>query len=641
MRAVTAVLTFAIVLRTDAPPLAPGHRLEMRVPTPPAAETLQSNDNRQPAGTRRDGRLELRLEARAGRWFPEGADGRGLDVAGFAEEGKGLQNPGPLIRVTAGTEVRVSLRNRLTRGLTVFGLGARGAADSVTVAADSLREIAFTPTAPGVYYYFARSKLHPFGTRREEDSQLNGAIIVDSPGAPQFSYGDRVFLMSWWFTFDSTSPTGLGRATMAINGLSWPHTERLQMTQGDSARWHVINLTESDHPMHLHGFYFRVEGKGNGIRDSVYSPSEQRMGVTEIVNPFETATLAWEASRPGNWIFHCHFAAHLALTPLDMERGVLDQSSVEHHMSDRPHQMYGLVLGISVAPHGEIARLAPPRRNIRLIVRERPHIYGDRPGYAFVLGGTREAADSTAMPMPGPPLVLKQGERVAITIVNQSQDRAAVHWHGIELESYADGVPGWSGHDASILPSVAPGDSITVRFTPPRAGTFMYHSHFNENQQINSGLYGPIIVLAPGQKFDPKVDRVMFVSSAGPPGNVITGPWPALQLNGKQVPDTMSLRAGVTYRFRFIDLTTDMATRVRLAEGDAPVEWRPVAKDGAALPAAQSVAKPALLYFDPGEIYDFEFMRKSPGDLTLRVSPPDAPPQFGFPKPLNVAVRVR
>jgi len=39
------------------------------------------------------------------------------------------------------------------------------------------------------------------------------------------------------------------------------------------------------------------------------------------------------------------------------------------------------------------------------------------------------------------------------------------------LESYPDGVPGWSGSDNRILPSVGTGDSITVRFTPPRAGT--------------------------------------------------------------------------------------------------------------------------------------------------------------------------
>ena len=46
---------------------------------------------------------------------------------------------------------------------------------------------------------------------------------------------------------------------MTINGLSWPHTERLAYAQGDSIHWRVINFTELDHPMHLHGFYFRAD----------------------------------------------------------------------------------------------------------------------------------------------------------------------------------------------------------------------------------------------------------------------------------------------------------------------------------------------------------------------------------------------
>ena len=80
---------------------------------------------------------------------------------------------------------------------------------------------------------------------------------------------------------------------MAINGLSWPHTERIDLTQGDSAHWRVINLTEVDHPMHLHGFYFRVESKGDGVKDSVVTAAQQHLGVTEVVNPFETMSLSW------------------------------------------------------------------------------------------------------------------------------------------------------------------------------------------------------------------------------------------------------------------------------------------------------------------------------------------------------------
>src|SRR4029079_9882015 len=99
--------------------------------------------------------------------------------------------------------------------------------------------------------------------------------------------------------------------------------------------------------------------------------------------------------------------------------------------------------------------------------------------------------------------------------VNRASESTSIHWHGIELESYPDGVPGWSGAGTTVLPSIAPNDSITVRYTPPRAGTFMYHSHMNEGAQMGGGAYGPIIVVEPGQKFDPTVDKILFFGTAG------------------------------------------------------------------------------------------------------------------------------
>ena len=227
-----------------------------------------------------------------------------------------------------------------------------------------------------------------------------------------------------------------------------------------------------------------------------------------------------------------------------------------------------------------------------------------------------------------------------MTIENQSRDRAAVHWHGIELESYPDGVPGWSGAGKEILPSVAPGDSIVVRFTPPRAGTFMYHSHFNEFQQITSGLYGPLIVLEPGQKYNPDTDRVLMFSDGGPTTNVITGPFPAMLLNGQAQPAPLEFKAGVHYRLRVIGITGDLPSQLNLTAGDQPVEWQALARDGMTLPASQATTRPAQLILDPGQIYDFQFAPKAAGDLTLQYGIPKfaAPPGY---KQTTVQVHVR
>ena len=120
------------------------------VTRPFAANTITPNDNRHSAGVLEKGVLTVALEARQGRWNPEGDGGRALDVAAFAEEGKPLSTPGPLIRVTVGTTVRATIHNALDKPLTVFGFGrTRGMSDSVLVPVDARTAVSFTPTASG------------------------------------------------------------------------------------------------------------------------------------------------------------------------------------------------------------------------------------------------------------------------------------------------------------------------------------------------------------------------------------------------------------------------------------------------------------------------------------------------------------
>jgi FtsP/CotA-like multicopper oxidase with cupredoxin domain len=110
----------------------------------------------------------------------------------------------------------------------------------------------------------------------------------------------------------------------------------------------------------------------------------------------------------------------------------------------------------------------------------------------------------------GPPLVLERGKLVEITVDNQLRQSTSVHWHGMELESYYDGVPGWGANGKELTPVIKPRESFLVRFTPPRAGTFI---HLNDEAQISGGLYGPLVVVEPGKKFDPTRDFI-FVRAA-------------------------------------------------------------------------------------------------------------------------------
>ena len=625
---------------------------------PPLAR-IATSDNRQPAGQLEGSTLTVRLEARNGVWYPEAQDGYGVPVAAFGEEGKPLQNPGPLIRVRSGTEVRALVRNSLDKPLTLFGFAEmRGlAADTFVVDPGAVRELRFHAKEPGTYYYAGKtSKGSVFG-RLGDDSQLNGAIIVD-PADARVVPDDRVFAISWWAVIDPSSPTGLDRATLVINGRSWPYTERLDAMQGDSLRWRWINFTDLPHPLHLHGFYFRVDAVGNGAQYTTYARDDQRRAVTEVVAPGGTMALAWSPTRPGNWVFHCHFVSHISpLVSIGTQRGVpavpmadmpgadTDAAEPTEHShggagGHLQHTMSGLVLGIRVAPRGATAA-QPSRayRQMRLIVRSKPNVYDRLPGYAYVLGGTPEERDTTVLTVPGPTLVLKKDEPVAITLVNRSQMPAAVHWHGIELDSYPDGVPGWSGTGSSVLPAIAPNDSLTVRFTPPRAGTFMYHSHFDEFGQIASGLYGSIVVLDRGKHYDGETDRVLVLSDDGPTQNLIRGPFPRALLNGQAQPKPMQLQSGVTYRFRLINIRTDYAATVSIFDDGEPAQWRVIAKDGADLPPSQATTRAATLTFAAGEIYDVEFTPTTPGSLTLQFGAPKQGPIPGQATDVQVVVR--
>jgi FtsP/CotA-like multicopper oxidase with cupredoxin domain len=647
-RAHVGATQLALVLSANGAPRAESFAASLHRDDAPATRTLppiEINDNRLSAGTLEGNVLTVRLEAKNGAWYPEGPNGMSLPVAAFGEEGKPLQNPGPVIRIRAGMEVRAFVRNSLEKPLTLFGLPApRGnTGDSVIVAPGEVREMRFRPMFAGTFYYAGQTgKSRLFG-RLQEDSQLNGAIIVDPPGTAPVPNA-RVFLISWWVAPNPESPTGLERATFVINGRSWPHTEHLDAAQGDTLRWRWINMTELDHPLHLHGFYFRVDAVGNGANWTEYARTERRRAVTEVVAPGGTMAVTWSPERPGNWVFHCHFVGHIShLVSLGTVNGAPAAESADHdHGGAAPmqHQMSGLVLGIRVAPRGTVT--AGPKREyraLRLLVRSKPNVYGDRPGYAYVLGGTPAERDTSTLALPGPTLVLEKGQPVAVTIVNQSQSAAAVHWHGIELESFPDGVPGWSGSGSSILPAIAPNDSLTVRFTPPRAGTFMYHSHFDEFDQIASGLYGSIVVVEPGKQYDGNTDRVMLFSDDGPTTNVLMGPFPRALLNGQAQPEPLELRAGVTYRFRLINIRTDYPASVTILDEGQPAQWRVVAKDGADLPSSQIKAGPATITFSAGEIYDVEFTPQVGQALALHFGAPKSGPIPG--QATYVQVRVR
>jgi manganese oxidase len=582
------------------------------------------NENRIPAGTLRDGVLTLNLEAKTSNWYPNGDSLPGFPLQAFAESGRAPEIPGPLIRVPVGSEIRTTIKNTFERDTLTFLVpaavsGRAGAAsDSIRIPPGASGELRFKAAVPGNFLYRGLTG-QPGDRITRMSGLLAGAIVVDSTPAPA---KDRVFVLLAYMdsvTLDADGLPRIGSLVFGINGRSWPRTERLTATVGDTLRWRIINANFDVHPMHLHGFYYRVDDFTGPLAGGVPFPPglAGRMVVTERMSGFTTMSMTWIPERGGNWLFHCHFSLHLATA---------SSGTGSSHENHALQGMSGLVLGVAVSPRKGQRIAEPPRgrRQLRLLAIRDSAFPDSLPSMRFVVEDrARPGRRLEAGPGMSPTLELTRGEPVSITVVNQIGEPTAVHWHGIELESYHDGVAGYGGYGKRVSPIIAVRDSFEARFTPPRAGTFIYHSHIDEPRQHRAGLAGALIV-RDAAVTDSTDERVVFLKAS-------TGRVPTpIEINGIANPDTMVLRAGRPVRFRFISvavvnpnatvsLTTRPDSSLANLRDTLIVQWKPVAKDGADLPELARIPRLARQIVGMGETYDFEFTPRAPGHLRIEV----------------------
>ncbi len=602
--------------------------------------SVSANDNRTPAGHLDAGILTLRLEVREGKWHPRDdrdevnhAEVPGvIDVYSFSEEGHELEMPGPLIRVPQGTKLHVSVHNVTPVALYVHGLHRHPGQESdvVQLAPGETKQLDFAAGDPGTYMYWASTLAKGQG---DTDGTMAGAFVVDAPGSV---IEDRLFMIQGWVR-NRFRPDFQG--VLVINGKSWPYTERVQARLGRPEHWRVLNASAIPHPMHLHGFYFHVDAIGDGESEQRYSEFERRLAVTETVEAGHTFDMTWVPERIGNWIFHCHIMGHMSEDVTPVIFGPKGPPAKIEHSHDAYRSdgmgMSKLVLGITVTD--ETPKFVPAKAIIppaavqkHLFVRERAASDRVPAGPGFYLEGVSKKVEAI-----GPPLVITRGERTAITITNELNQPTAIHWHGLEIESYYDGVAGWTGSTQHATPSIAPGDSFVAYMTPPRAGTFIYHTHWHDASQLTGGLYGALLVMPPGEAYNPAKDRVFVLGRGGP--NEMHDP---LLVNGSAQPGMMVLLINQSYRLRFINITPDdESVVISLSSGTQAVQWRAIAKDGADLPEQQAIVGDAMRPLGVGETCDFEFTPKTRGMYELRftsasgsevtqmilIVPPDAP----------------
>ncbi|MFN2458173.1 MAG: multicopper oxidase domain-containing protein, partial [Chitinophagaceae bacterium] len=412
-------------------------------------------------------------------------EGTPIKITAFAEAGKPLQVPGPLIRVPEGTEIRANITNRVVgQPHHIYGFYQRpysNLRDSITIAPGETKGIRLNAGVAGTYFY--EGKKGPFP---HTDNQLYGALIVDAKNEKPDS-AERIIMIAVGI---HKVDTNLLRQYV-MNGLTWPYTERLLYRQGELVKWRVINASRAAHPMHLHGFPFTLHSLGDIASDSIVGEDKEQLVVTQDMRPRATMRISWIPVREGNWLFHCHLVDHIL--PVSFLRNQEEMShanmNLETHARDA---MGGLIMGIHVLPdkkfQAKTTKSKTAERKLTLVIGEKENYFDNSNGKGFQLW-ENGITKTNGFSIPGPPLFLIKGQPAAIRIINTLKEPTTMHWHGLEIDSYYDGVPGWGYMGNKLAPIVQPGDSFTVHLTPSRAGTFIYHTHMHDLQLLQ-GMYG-------------------------------------------------------------------------------------------------------------------------------------------------------
>ena len=217
--------------------------------------------------------------------------------------------------------------------------------------------------------------------------------------------------------------------------------------------------------------------------------------------------------------------------------------------------------------------------------------------------------------VPSPEIRVPYGQRVRFEVKNSLPDDTTVHWHGIDVPNAMDGVP-----DVTQKP-IAPGGSFTYEFDALPAGrdsaggTFLYHSHVDEDRQFGLGLSGAFVIEPKQrQRYDVQKTVVIQEWTLNPmsgetwPAMAMTGMLPNFfTLNGKSYPATETVKMKVGQRALFRLVGAGSFTHPMHLHG---TDFTVVAKDGHPL---SSPFKADVVQVGSGERYDIAFSPTRPG----------------------------
>ena len=224
------------------------------------------------------------------------------------------QSPGPTIEAVEGDKVRIFVTNRLPEHTTIHWHGQilPGGMDGV----GGLTQPHIKPGKTFVYEFQLRKSgtfmYHPHADEMVQMAMGMMGFFVVHPKDPAFRRVDRdfVFLLNAYDiepgAYVPKVNTMLDFNLWTWNSRAFPGIDPFVVGLGDKVRIRFGNLTMTNHPIHMHGYDFKVSCTDGGwVPEQAAWPE-----VTIDCAVGQMRAFDFVAEHAGDWAIHCHKSHH-------------------------------------------------------------------------------------------------------------------------------------------------------------------------------------------------------------------------------------------------------------------------------------------------------------------------------------------
>lgn len=268
---------------------------------------------------------------------------------------------GPTIEAVEGDRVRVYVTNRLPAPTTVHWHGVF--LDNGMDGVGGITQPVIRPGETFVYEWTFRQHgtlmYHPHHDEMTQMAMgMMGLIVVHPRGVPARERPERdyaILLSEWKIEPGARRPDPMAMNdfnVLTMNAKCFPGTAPLLARLGERVRIRLGNLSAMDHhPIHLHGFYFRVTATDGGD----IPPAGQWPETTVLVPTGSTRTIEFVADEAGDWPMHCHMTHHLMN---QMGHGLPNVMGVDlSDLDDRIRRLVPGYMSMGATGMGEMAEM--------------------------------------------------------------------------------------------------------------------------------------------------------------------------------------------------------------------------------------------------------------------------------------------